>query len=242
MFAECKWEKEDYQTFHNHLFSLQDEKYRDFQQRLLPGLEDSMIGVRITILRKLAKDILKGNPLSFLADPPSDYFEDIMVQGMVVAGLREDYSLVLTYIRGFVPKINNWAVCDCFVASLRLVKAHKKEFYAFLNEYLHSQEEFHLRFAIVSIMSNYIEPEYIDDVLKNLDAVDHPGYYVKMAVAWAISVAYVKEREKTLKYLQACSLDDWTYNKALQKIVESNRVTDEEKAQIKTMKRKVKKK
>lgn len=208
MFRECKWEKGDYQAFHNYLFSVQDEKYRSFQQRLLPGLEDVMIGVRIPILRKVAKDILKGNPLGFLAAPPSKYYEDIMVEGFVIAGLREDFPQVMEYVKGFIPKINNWAVCDCFVSSLRLVKKHKREFYAFLSEYLHSSEEFYVRFA----------------------------------VAWAVSVAYIKEKDKTLEYLQTCSLDDWTYNKALQKIVESNRVSGAEKIQIKAMKRKANKK
>ncbi len=240
MLTVAKWQEEDYQSLTERLLSLADQKYRAFNSSLVPGVEESnkIIGVRLPLLRAIAKEIARGDAKGFLRQPRADYYEEIMVEGLVIGYLKEDFSTVLSYIRGFVPKINNWAVCDSFVTGLHMVKKHRQEFYTFLNEYLHSDKEYHLRFAIVSLLDYYLDSEYIDRVLEELDAIRHQGYYVKMAVAWTISAAYVKERKKTRAYLSHCNLDDWTYNKALQKIVESNRVPAGEKAEIKAMKRK----
>ncbi|MDO4541447.1 MAG: DNA alkylation repair protein [Bacillota bacterium] len=237
MFRLEKWEPQDHEALTKYLVSLADEKYKNFQGRLLPGLEEPLLGVALPHLRKLAKEITNGNALSFLDSPRRDCYEEIMLEGLVIGALKEDYPVVMKYVRGFVPKINNWAVCDSFAAGLKIVKTHRSEFYAFLSEYLHSSREFYVRFAIVSLMDHFMETEYIDRVLEDLNSVHHRGYYAKMAVAWAVSAAYVKFKDNTMTYLEDCSLDPWTYNKALQKIRESNRVDKEEKEIIKAMKR-----
>ena len=108
----------------------------------------------------------------------------------------------------------------------------------FINKYLKSNKEFELRFAIVMMLDFYITEEYIDQVLELLNNIKHDGYYVKMAVAWTIQAIYVKFPKKTMKFLNNNSIDNWTYNKALQKIIESYRVDDKEKEKIRKMKRK----
>ena len=107
----------------------------------------------------------------------------------------------------------------------------------FIQPYLKSNKEFEIRFAVVIILNYYITEDYIDLVLETLDEVKHEGYYVKMAVAWAISLCFVKFEEKTMNYLKNNKLDDFTYNKSLQKICESLRVDKDTKAIIKSMKR-----
>lgn len=111
----------------------------------------------------------------------------------------------------------------------------------FLQPYLRSDQEYEIRFGVVMLLNFYLNERYIDQVLTALDQISHEAYYVKMAVAWAISMAYVKQPEVTLRYLNQNNLDDFTYNKALQKITESYRVDPESKQMIRSMKRKVKK-
>ena len=143
----------------------------------------------------------------------------------------------LEYITKFVPKIDNWAVCDVSCAGFKFAKKYQSEVWKFLKPYLESNKEFEIRFGVVMLLDFYITEEYIDKVLEILNKIQYEGYYVKMAVAWAISVCYIKFPKETFKLLQENSLDDFTYNKALQKIIESYRVSEEEKKTIRAMKR-----
>ena len=157
---------------------------------------------------------------------------------MLIGFIRNtDIKEVLSIIKNFVPKIDNWAVCDIFCSGLKIVNKNKETVWNFIQKYLKSKKEFELRFAIVMMLDYFICEKYIDRVLTILDNIKHEAYYVKMAVAWTISVAFVKFKDKTMKYLKKNNLDDWTYNKALQKICESLRVSKETKKIIKAMKR-----
>lgn len=219
------------------LFSMADESYRNFHSNLVPGVHN-IIGVRLPMLRTLAKEIVKGEWESFLQCSENEYYEEVMLQGLVIGCAKMDFTLRLSYIKAFVPKINNWAICDSFCSSLKDTKKHQEEMLSFLQPYIHSKEEFSLRFAIVMLMDYYISEQYIDMVLSLMDSIKHEGYYVKMAIAWAISVCFVKFPEKTLVFLQNNHLDNFTYNKALQKTIESLRVEKETKNMLRSMKRK----
>ncbi len=110
--------------------------------------------------------------------------------------------------------------------------------YEFLQSYLVSDREYELRFAAVVLMQYYITEDYIDTVLDWYGKICVDAYYVKMAVAWGLSVCFVKFRDKTLAFLQNCDIDRFTYNKAIQKIRESYRVSEEDKEMLKEMKKK----
>jgi len=224
-------------TVRERIFELADEEYRHFHSALVPG-SDNIVGVRLPRLRELAKELAKGDWRNYISSAQDDYYEEIMLQGLVIGYAKADIEEISRYAATFVPKINNWAVCDSFCNSLKITKKHMAQVWDFLQPYLRSREEFELRFGIVMLLSFYIEDEYIDRVLALLDGARHKGYYVKMAVAWAVSICFVKYPEKTMAYLQKNSLDDFTYNKALQKIIESFRVDKETKTIIRSMKRK----
>jgi 3-methyladenine DNA glycosylase AlkD len=219
------------------IFELADEEYRQFHSALVPGT-DNILGVRLPRLRELAKELAKGDWRDYIAAAQDEYYEEIMLQGLVIGYTKADIEEILCYVAAFVPKINNWAVCDSFCNSLKITKEHMARVWEFLQPYLLSREEYELRFGIVMLLSFYIEDKYIDRVLVLLDSVKHEGYYVKMAVAWAISICFVKYPEKTMVYLKKNTLDDFTYNKALQKITESFRVDKATKTMIRSMKRK----
>ena len=218
------------------LFELSDDKFKTFHSRLCPNT-DNIIGVRLPLLRQLAKEIAKGDWRNFLSNSKEEYYEEILINGLVIAYAKCDVEERLNYIESFVPKIDNWAICDSFCNTLKFVNKNKEIMWEFIQSYLKSYNEFEIRFAVVIILNYYITEDYIDLVLKTLDNIKHDGYYVKMAVAWAIFMCFIKFEEKTMAYLKDNSLDDFTYNKSLQKICESLRIDKNTKELIKSMKR-----
>jgi 3-methyladenine DNA glycosylase AlkD len=224
-------------TIKEQLLELAEEEYRKFSAALIPNI-NHVLGVRLPELRKLAKKMARGDWRAYLEHAESEYFEEVMLQGMVIGYLKTDVEEILRYVADFVPKIDNWSVCDSFCTGLKFTITNKKQVWDFLQPYLLSENEYEIRFAVVMLLDYYIEEEYISRALQLLDKSKHEGYYVKMAVAWAVSICYVKLPESTMPYLKSNSLDDFTYNKALQKITESFRVDQETKKMIRCMKRK----
>lgn len=223
----------------NDLANLADEKYKKFQSGLCPETEN-ILGIRVPVLRNYAKELCKNfSTQDLLNNIEDDYYEEIMLQGMII-GLDKsiDWQEKRKYIEDFVPKIDNWAVCDVFCAGLKFTKKYKKEMWKLINEYTNSDEEFDLRFAIVMILDYYIEEEYIKEIFRIFNQIKSEKYYVKMAIAWAISICLIKYYEKTIEYLKENSeIDNWTYNKAIQKAIESYRITEEQKQYLKKMKK-----
>ena len=227
-----------YKKIQQELLSLQDKKYQKFHSSLCPGTTN-IIGVRVPVLRNYAKKLSKQeNIKEYIFFNETKYYEEVMLQGMLIGLIKNpDINETITMIKNFVPKIDNWAVCDICCAGLKVVNKNKELFWNFIQKYLKSKKEFELRFAIVIMLDYFIDEKYIDKVLTVLDNIKHEAYYVKMAVAWTISVAFVKFQDKTMRYLKKNNLDDWTYNKSLQKICESLRVSDKTKKEIRKMKR-----
>lgn len=219
------------------LFELQDKKYKEFHSSLCPNV-DNIIGVRIPELRKLAKQIAKENPKEFIENPvKKQYYEEIMLEGFVIGYMKATLEGKLHYLDNFIPKIDNWAVCDCTASTLKFIDKYKKEVWEYMQKYINSKKEFEKRFAIIILMDYYLTDEYIDKVLEIYNKIDSDQYYVQMGIAWAISVCFVKYREKTRKFLDNNNLSTFTYNKSIQKIIESTRVDKETKEELKKIKK-----
>ena len=220
----------------NKLYELADENYKNFQSKLCPETKN-IIGVRVPELRKFAKEIAKGNWKEYLNCAKSDYYEEIMLQGMVIGLAKGTFEEKEKYIRKYIKKIDNWAICDVFCAGLKLTKKYYEKMWVFLQKYLSSKSEFELRFAIVMMLDYYIIGEYVDKVLVNLNNIHSDKYYVKMAIAWAVSIVYIKFPKKCVNYLNNSNLDNFTYNKSIQKIIESYRVSEKDKEMLRKMKK-----
>lgn len=227
-------------TIREELFLLAEEDYRRFQQKLLPD-HCELIGVRLPALRKIAKRIAKEDYLLFLTQGPEDYFEEKMLKGMVIGYLNPEKAgldSILESINIFIPKIDNWSVCDSFCSGLKYAKVYPEQFWTFILSKLTASDAFTLRFGVVMLLFYYIDKAHIHQVIKLLDTVRHEDYYVKMAVAWALSMCYVRFPDITMSYLLGeNALEPFTYNKALQKIIESRQVSPEEKNRIRLMKK-----
>ncbi len=223
-----------------NLFELSDEKYKKFHSSLCPGIEN-IIGIKVPILRNYAKKIIKIYSIEELLTYIEDnYYEKIMLKGMLIGLSNESIGTILEYIKNFVSKINSWAICDTFCSGLKITKKYKKEIWKLIIKYSKSNKEYEIRFAVVMILNYYINEEYLEKDFEIFNSINNDGYYVKMAVAWAISVALIKFYNNTVKYLENCKLDYFTYNKAIQKAIESYRITDNQKQSLKEMKKRTK--
>jgi len=226
-----------YEDLRKKLLKLADSDYKKFSSSLIPNT-DNILGVRTPELRKIAKELAGGNWREYFELNEDVYSEETMLQGMAIGYLKENFETVLFEVRRFVPKIHNWAVCDSFCGGLKEVtKKNREIMWDFLLECIGTDEPYYIRFGVVMIMNCYIDKEHTEKAFSLFDGIRNDDYYVKMAVAWAISMFYVKKPEQTMKYLHSNGLDDFTYNKALQKICESLKPSPEEKTVIKSMKR-----
>jgi len=219
----------------SELEALAEPEYQQFSASLLPGVEN-ILGVRIPKLRVIAKRIAKENWKDFLDDAKDDSFEEILLQGLVIGYAKANPTEIINALDVFIPKINNWSVCDSTAMTLKAAKNHPA-YFGYADACLAEGTEFSIRFGIVLLMSHFVSDEYIDSVLEKIETAELPGYYAKMAAAWAVSICYVKYPEKTEDWLKGASLDDWTFNKSIQKIKESLRVSDAEKKRLEGMKR-----
>ena len=209
------------------LLSMGDEKLRKFSSSLTPGAEN-IIGVRLPLLRKFAKELVRNQGQTVLSGEDI-YYEEIMLRGMIIGYLKIDDEVRLRLIREFVPKINNWAVCDSFCASLKFVKKKQQMMWNFLQEYIISDMEFYARFGAVMLLDYFCTENYIDKTLCALTKINTGFYYSSMAAAWALAECYIKFPQKTLPYLNENCFDKVTTKRAVQKICDSYRVDDESK-------------
>lgn len=218
------------------LFEMQDLKYKEFHGSLCPDM-DNIIGVRIPKLRKYAKELYKSNKLEDIKIGDK-YYEELVIQGMLIGfQTKAPIEEVIKQVKEFVPKINSWAVCDTFCTGLKITKKYQTEMFKIIKEYLKSKQEYEVRFAIVMLLDYYINDQYIDQVLQIINNIKLDKYYVQMANAWAISICLIRYYNKTLEFLKTTKIDDFTYNKGIQKAIESYRITKEQKDYLRTLKR-----
>jgi 3-methyladenine DNA glycosylase AlkD len=161
-----------------------------------------------------------------------------MLCGFIIGFVKSDFDTVEPYIRAFIPKITNWSTCDSVCAGLKIAKKQPERVFEFLLPFTASEREFDVRFALAMLDFHFVNEKYIEKIFEILDGITHEGYYVRMASAWCLSTCLIKFPDKALEYLSCCKLDDFTFNKALQKSIESYRVKPEMKQVLKQMKRK----
>ncbi len=217
------------------LFALQDLGYRDFHSRLMPTVDpETIIGVRIPAIRKLAKEF-SGTPEAeeFLRALPHRYYEENNVHAALINSMR-GYEEAVAALDTFLPYVDNWATCD--LLSPAAFKKHPAGLPEQARRWMAAGDTYTVRFGIGVLMGCYLDgafqPEYLDWVTE----VQSSEYYVNMMVAWYFATALAKQYEAALPYLEARRLEPWTHNKAIQKAVESYRITEEQKGYLRSLK------
>lgn len=224
------------------LISLQDLKYRDFSSSLMPTVDkNTVIGVRIPLLRAYAKELLEkayaendfSDIYDFLYNVPHTYFEENNLHAFLVAGIK-DFSECLRLTESFLPFIDNWATCDSFRPKCFAKGADK--LLPFIEAWLESDKPYTVRYAIELLMTYFLDDRFLPRYPASVSKIRTNEYYVNMMIAWYFATALAKQYEFVLPYLEEHRLDAWVHNKAIQKAVESYRITSEQKAYLKTLK------
>ena len=219
------------------LFSLQDTAYRDFQVKLIPGTDaEKEIGVRTPELRKLAKELAKREDIrDFLKDLPHEYFDENQVHAFILSE-EKDFEKCMDELELFLPYVDNWATCDQM--SPKVFRKNKKDLLTAIKRWIESDQTYTVRFAIKMLMEHFLDEDFDPIYPEMVAEVRSEEYYIRMMIAWYFATALAKRYDAVLPYLKQEKLDVWTHNKAIQKAVESYRITEEQKIYLKSLKRK----
>ena len=217
------------------LFRFQDEKYRNFQVKLMPTVEsDTVIGVRTPELRKYAKQLVKREDISgFLIDLPHRYFDESQLHAFIISEMK-DYDRCIEEVNHFLPYVDNWATCDQM--SPKVFKKHRKDLLDHIRVWLQSDKTYTVRFAIGMLMEHFLDEDFNAEYPEMVAAVRSDEYYVNMMTAWYFATALAKQYGAVVPYIEKQRLDTWTHNKTIQKSVESYRITPEQKEYLKSLK------
>lgn len=229
------WNENEYKEFIDYLFEIRDIKYSNFHSGL--GVSGNVIGIRTPIMKKMARDISKGNYKEFLKLLKEDYYEEIALFGFIICNIKELEDSVY-YLDIYKQRINSWASCDLLCSGFKIINKNKGYFWKYINDNIDSDNLWIRRMCFVLMISYYIEDKYLENIFVLCDTYNTKDYYVQMAVAWLISICYIKYPDITINYIKDNHLDNFTHNKAIQKIRESYRVSIEDKEFLNGLKRK----
>ena len=208
-----------------------ESEYKEFSAKLMPTVDkNTVIGIRIPLLRKLAKSLTDYD--GFLKDLPHKYFEENNLHAFLIE--REtDFERCIEKLDAFLPYVNNWATCDSMKP--KVLKKDMQKLLLHIYRWINSKEVYTVRYSINMLMSFYLDEHFDENHLMLICNIKSDEYYINMMRAWYFATALAKQYDKTLPIIEQNMLDKWTHNKTIQKAVESLRITKEQKAYLKTL-------
>ncbi len=217
------------------LFGLQDTAYRDFQAKLIPAVEPgTVIGVRTPLLRSMAKKLAKKEEIgAFLEVLPHAYFDENQLHAFIISE-RKDFAQCMAELTRFLPFVDNWATCDQL--SPKVFKKHRQELLPYIREWIASDRTYVVRFAVGMLMEHFLDDDFNMAYPEMVSGIRSEEYYVNMMIAWYFATALAKQYEAALPFIEEVRLAPWTHNKAIQKAIESNRITAQQKAYLRGLK------
>ena len=217
------------------LYSLRDIEYRDFQSGLIPNVsKDYFIGVRTPELKTLAKKLSKREDVAvFLGELPHSSFDENQLHAFIISEMK-DYDRCICEVDKFLPYVDNWATCDQMTP--KSFKKHKGELLQKVDEWINSDKTYTVRFAIKMLMSHFLDEDFDKKYLTKVASVRSEEYYINMMIAWYFATALAKQYKETVTFIEKKKLDKWTHNKAIQKAIESRRITPEQKDYLRGLK------
>ncbi|MBQ8006013.1 MAG: DNA alkylation repair protein [Lachnospiraceae bacterium] len=221
----------------NNLNSLSDSKYRDFQIKLIPDkTSDQMIGVRTSDLRSYAKELSKRDDISdFLNNLAHELFDENLLHACIIS-LLKDYDKCMDEVEHFLPYVDNWATCDQM--SPKIFKKNREKLLEKIRDWIASDKTYTIRFGIKMLMEHFLDDDFDLQYPDMVASVRSEEYYVNMMIAWYFATALAKQYDSILPYIEEKRLDTWTHNKAIQKSIESYRITDDQKSYLRSLKQK----
>lgn len=219
----------------SRLFELQDTEYKAFHSKLMPTVNpDKIIGVRVPELRKLSKELRKdGTGEQFIKYLPHTYYEEDNIHAFCIEKIK-DFDLALEETQKFLPYIDNWATCDIF--SPKVFAKNTDKIYGKCLEWIKTDKVYTIRYGIGMLMRYFLDERFSEEVLNVVADVKSDEYYVNMMIAWFFATALAKQYDSSIKYIENKKLDTWVHNKAIQKAIESNRISVDIKKYLRTLK------
>lgn len=216
------------------LFRLQDVCYGDFHSKLMPNIaREKIIGIRVPVLRRFVKDLSEAEKEDFLQQLPHNYYEENNLHGLIIMESK-DYGSCIGELERFLPYIDNWATCD--MLRPKILSKHLPELLEKIYQWLASEDTYIVRLAIGFLMSFYLDDgAYQREYLAKVAEVSSKEYYVRMMVAWYFATALAKQYQDALPYMQKGRMEEWTRRKAIQKALESRRVSPEHKDYLRSL-------
>lgn len=213
------------------LFRLQDVGYGDFHSKLMPNIaREKIIGIRVPVLRKFVKELSEAEKEDILQQLPHNYYEENNLHGLIIMESR-DYGSCIGELERFLPYIDNWATCD--MLRPKILRKHLPELLEKIYQWLASEDTYTVRLAIGFLMSFYLDDgAYQREYLAKVAEVSSQEYYVRMMVAWYFATALAKQYQDALPYMKKGRMEEWTRRKAIQKALESRRVSPEHKEHL----------
>lgn len=233
---KIEWNEITYKEFVEYIKSLADEKYRQFHSSLVINSKYELIGIRTPIMRDIAKQIAKTNIDEFLKVAQEKYYEEVMIQGLVISHIKDEVKFN-KYFQNHIKKIDNWALCDTFCSAIKIVEKYESKYFEEMLTLCLDKEEFISRVGIVTILDHFVKENYIQDIIKTLNKIKSDKFYINMAEAWLICEIYIKYPEQILPFIKNNKLNKFTHNKAISKIHDSFRVSKQDKEYLNTLKR-----
>jgi len=230
------WNEEEYKKFVKYLISLQDEKYKEFHSSLVLNSKYEMIGIRVPIMRDIAKKIAKSNIEEFLEYAQNKYYEEVMIQGLVISHIKDE-KLFYKFFKKYINKIDNWAICDSFCSSIKIVRKYEEKYFKEAIKLALNKEEFISRVGLVMILNHFINKNNLSFIFDILNKIKSDKFYINMAEAWLLCEMYIKFPKETKKFLVKNNLNKFTQNKAISKIRDSYRVNKEEKELLNSLRK-----
>ena len=222
------WNKDNYNEFIKYLLSLEDIKYRDFNKSIVLNSKYEMIGIRLPIMRDIAKKISKTNIEEFLKNIKDKYYEEVMIEGLVISHIKEE-EIFYKYFKKYINKIDNWALCDSFCNSIKIVRKYEDKYFNEAVNLSLQKQEFISRTGLIIILNHFINKDNLNVIYDTLNKINSDKFYINMAQAWLVCELYIKFPNETLKFIKNNSLNKFTQNKAISKIHDSYRISKEEK-------------
>ena len=231
-----KWSEKTYKSFVKYLISLQDLKYRDFHTSLVLNSKYEFIGIRTPIMKDIAKQIAKGDIEGFLKYAQDKYYEEIMIQGLVISHIKDE-KIFYKYFKKHIKKIDNWALCDTFCSAIKIVEKHEYKYFKEAIELSLNSKEFISRVGLIIILGHFIKQENLSSIFDTLNKITSDKFYINMAEAWLVCEMYTKFPKETTEFIKKNNLNKFTQNKAISKIHDSFRVSAKEKELLKKYKK-----
>lgn len=229
-----KWNKKSYKTFVDEtLMNMADKEYKEFHSSIVLNSKYTMIGIRVPQMRALAKDIAKKTNIEdFLSCAQDRYYEEVMIQGLVISHIKDESSFY-KYFKEQVKKIDNWALCDTFCSAIKIVEKNEEKYFKEMIKMSLSANEFTARVGLVTILDHFINEENLTKIFETLNKISSDKFYINMAEAWLVCEMFTKYPNETMKFLESNEMNAFTQNKSISKINDSYRVSEGDKKKVK---------